>query len=500
MRRLLHITLLLLLPALAVAQDDSVQQQLWQSYQRYVDSVNDEYLRYTGQQRQSYQRYTDSVSDEFLRYVEQRWQDYRLYTGEHRPTRHEPLRQPVADPSATSPDTLSAIIVDTAVIHQPDAKPVTNSLSQNPDSRSLSVYVPFYGLSLDFSVPATLCATTLGGHRESHVADYWRSLNRIGLESCCEQLSRQQRRLQLNDYALFRLSMSLAATLYPSLPDEQCALVVYLLNSLHYNSKVGSSDDGLVILLATANRIYDMPFVEDSRNRYYVFAPASRSKVSGNIKTYNRQLSQSANNLSLYLSQSPLLGVDASPKPYTYRFDSGNTLSFAVNRQLIDFYSDYPSVELAVYARAAASTDFNQSVVQGFAPLLADKVNRQEAVGQLLQYVQRGFDYQPDIRQFGTEKTFFCEENFYYPANDCEDRAILFARMVRLLTSLDVVLLEFHDHVAAAVCFADENVQGTSVRYAGRRYTVCDPTYIDAAVGMLPQRYHNEKPKLIQVL
>lgn len=500
MRRIPLIILLLLMPALAVAQNDSVQSQLQQSFQRYIDSVNKAYLQNAGQQQQAWQRNADSVSDEFLRYVEQSWQDYRLHTGEQRPTRHEPLRQPVADTSESSPDTISAIIVDTTPVHQPDTKRVTNSLSENMDKRGQAVQVPFYGLRLDFTVPASLGSTTLGGQRESHVADYWRSLNLIGLGSCCEQLTRQQRRLQLNDYALFRLTMCLAATLYPSLPDEQCAFVVYLLNSLRYNSKVGRSDDGLVILLATANRIYDKPFVEDGHTRYYVFAPASRQKVSGNIRTYNRQLPQSVNSVSLGLSKSPLLGGSATGKPYTWRFDSGNTLTFTANRHLIDFYSAYPSVDLEVYARAAASSDFNRAVVQGFTPLLADKSSRQDAVGFLLNYVQHGFDYLPDIRQFGTEKTFFCEENFFYPANDCEDRAILFARMVRLLTSLDVVLLEFHDHVAAAVCFADENVQGTSVRYAGRRYTVCDPTYIDAPVGMLPQRYHNEKPKLIQVL
>ena len=500
MKRILHITLLLLLPTLAVAQYDSVQNHLWQRYQQYADSVGNEYQRISGQQQLDYQRHSDSVSDVFLRHVEQLWQDYLLQSGEQRPTRHEPLSQPVADTSETSPDTLSAVIVDTAAIHKPETKPVTNSLYENYDKRIQTVYVPFYGLLLDFTVPSALGSTTLGGQREGHVADYWRSLNRIGLESLCDQLARQQRRLQLNDYALFRLSMSLAATVYPSLPDEQCALVVYLLNSLHYNSKVGSGDGGLVILLATSNRIYDTPFIEDGNTRYYLFIPTSRQEIAGNVKTYNRQLPQSVNSVSLWLSKSPLLGVSPAAKPYTYRFDADNALSFVVNRQLIDFYSAYPSVELAVYARAAASTAFNRAIVQGLAPLLADKSSRQDKVGFLLKYVQRGFDYLPDIRQFGAEKTFFCEENFYYPANDCEDRAILFARMVRLLTSLDVVLLEFSDHVAAAVCFADETVQGTSVSHAGRRYIVCDPTYIDATVGMLPKRYHNEKPKLIQVL
>lgn len=498
MRHLLYILSLLLLPALAAAQHDSVPRRTMQGYQHHADSVRGRYMRYGGQLRQTYMRYADSVRDEFLRHVGQRWQSYRLKAGERRPTRHEPPQQPVADAREPRPDTLSTIIVDTATVRQPDTKRVTNSRSEYAGRQTRSLSVPFYGLRLNFTVHASLGSTRLGGRRENNVAEYWRSLGNMGLESCCEQLARYQSSLQLNDYALFRLAMSFAATLYPALPDEQCALVVYMLNLLHYNSKLGRSDEGLVILLAIANRIYDIPFLDDGNTRYYLFGSASRQKTVGTLRTYNRQLPESVNNVSLWLTRSPRLGDGAAEKPYTWRFDADNQLTFAVNRQLIDFYSDYPTAELAVYARAATSRAFSKAVEQCFARLLADK-SRRDKVSFLLNYVQHGFGYLPDTRQFGSEKTFFCEENFFYPANDCEDRAILFARMVRMLTGLDVVLLEFTDHVAAAVCFAGENVPGTSVQYAGRRYTVCDPTYIDATVGMLPQRYHNEKPRLVQV-
>ena len=106
-----------------------------------------------------------------------------------------------------------------------------------------------------------------------------------------------------------------------------------------------------------------------------------------------------------------------------------------------------------------------------------------EAVDFLLAYVQYGFEYALDTEQFGYEKPFFCEENFYYPKNDCEDRAVLFSFLVRHLLHLDVVLIEYPGHIATAVHFPTE-VKGESVMYKGKRYVICDPTYIGASVGV----------------
>ena len=49
----------------------------------------------------------------------------------------------------------------------------------------------------------------------------------------------------------------------------------------------------------------------------------------------------------------------------------------------------------------------------------------------LLHYLHRAFPYKTDEAQFGVERTLFAEEMFHYPYSDCEDRSILFARLVR---------------------------------------------------------------------
>jgi hypothetical protein len=55
--------------------------------------------------------------------------------------------------------------------------------------------------------------------------------------------------------------------------------------------------------------------------------------------------------------------------------------------------------------------------------------------------------------------------------------------LVRELMGLDVVLVRYPGHMATAVCFT-EKVEGTTLQYKGKTYTISDPTYIGADVGM----------------
>jgi hypothetical protein len=88
---------------------------------------------------------------------------------------------------------------------------------------------------------------------------------------------------------------------------------------------------------------------------------------------------------------------------------------------------------------------------------------------------------------------------FFYPLSDCEDRSILFAWLVRNLTGLDVVSLNYPGHVATAVAFKGK-VDGDSIVYKGKRYTVADPTYMNARSGMTMPKFRAVTPKIHSVL
>ena len=120
------------------------------------------------------------------------------------------------------------------------------------------------------------------------------------------------------------------------------------------------------------------------------------------------------------------------------------------------------------------------------------------AVNIILRFVQTAFKYQTDDIQFGREKWLFPDETIYYPYADCEDRSILFAWMVKTLTGLDVVGLDWPGHIATAVAFND-NIPGDYLIINGRRYTICDPTYINADIGMMMDNYRGVGVRVIEI-
>lgn len=116
----------------------------------------------------------------------------------------------------------------------------------------------------------------------------------------------------------------------------------------------------------------------------------------------------------------------------------------------------------------------------------------------LLDLVQRGIPYKHDLQQFREENYLFADETLFYPFADCEDRAVLFARLVKHYTGLDVVGLDYPDHVSAAVKLNEDN-PGDYILVNDQRYYICDPTYIGAKPGMAMECMKNERPVVIPV-
>ena len=123
-------------------------------------------------------------------------------------------------------------------------------------------------------------------------------------------------------------------------------------------------------------------------------------------------------------------------------------------------------------------------------------LSEKDAVNKLLNFVQTAFEYEYDDRVWGEDRAFFAEETLYYPYADCEDRAVLFSRLVRDIIGLNVVLLYYPGHLAAAVEF-NEEVLGDYLLYGNSKYIVCDPTYIGAPVGRTMPNMNNTEAQII---
>ena len=134
---------------------------------------------------------------------------------------------------------------------------------------------------------------------------------------------------------------------------------------------------------------------------------------------------------------------------------------------------------------------------QGLLPQLKKytaTMNEDEAVGFLLSFVQHAFAYKTDIEQFGHEKCFFVEESVFFPYNDCKDRSVIFAWLVRELLGIKVVGLLYPGHMSTGVALKQIKSGYSTVEYQGQQFVIADPTYIGAPVGMAMPSYVNLNP------
>lgn len=156
----------------------------------------------------------------------------------------------------------------------------------------------------------------------------------------------------------------------------------------------------------------------------------------------------------------------------------------------ISFMETYPSVAIGTthnqdwrnYASAPLSAMAKEKLYPNLKKAISAK-SETEAVSIILNFVQTAFEYKTDGEVWGKERAFFPEETLYYPFCDCEDRSILFCRLIKDLLGLDTAFISYPGHVAAAVRFSTE-VTGDYFTIDGKKYLICDPTYINAGIGL----------------
>jgi len=85
----------------------------------------------------------------------------------------------------------------------------------------------------------------------------------------------------------------------------------------------------------------------------------------------------------------------------------------------------------------------------------------------------------------------FAQETLYYDKSDCEDRAVLFASLVKEFFGLRVIGVKYKDHMATALYIP---LDGDNVMVESKRFVVADPTYVNASVGVSMPKYRAMKP------
>ena len=408
----------------------------------------------------------------------------------------QPEKKPVVEVVEAEPEAERTPVVEADRRPEPAAEPrlpvsstPTSPLYRGESGRSKIVYggLAFY---LNNSLNRKC---SLNGLNENAIADAYEALCNSDYKPLLADCAQIRKDLRLNDWGVFTLVRQVADT-YCGTANESIVMQQFLLNEMGYKARMArkATEDKMMLFVATDCSIYAHPYITLNGQNYY--------NLSGNNEQCQFYMCQkdspkAKNSVGMQLKEAPLFPGTVVSSTHQAK-GSAARVTVDVPKALMDFYKDYPQCDYSVYFNAPVNVAMENRILSSLAPLVQGR-NEADAANILINFVQTAFQYQTDSQQFGYEKPFFVEELFYYPYSDCEDRAMLFSYLVRKLLGLDVVLLDYPEHIATAVRF-NGNVSGDYLMVNGRKYIVCDPTYIGASIGMTMPRYKTVSAKVLK--
>lgn len=467
-------------------------------------------LEYQARRRQAYTEFRDNYRKACADFMRKRWEAFRAEAPVAVPLRREPDRPVTKHPDGISVPTQDRMPCDKVVDLPEPAREMPGApgiaevpaLPGNPaaekgargngaeEGRKPAAGTDAAAPAVDVSRPykftfyGTDCSVSLAAkHRfglpsvqEGNVADAWERVSGGSYDAVAEECRAMKKALGLNDWGYYDLVRTLCDTFCGRKSNESVVLQSFLMAEAGYRVRLARGDGRLFLLLAPDGQVYARPYFNIDGQVFYILDDVPRA-ASYNICNFTIPGERP---LSLAMPTPPIL-AQKSPAPAVRNFDNVVSTTVTVNRNLMDFYTNYPPCYWSVYAATGLTPSTRGQLYPALRGALSGKGER-EAAELLLHYLHKAFPYKTDEAQFGVERTFFAEEMYYYPYSDCEDRSILYARLVKDLLGLDVVLLYYPAHIATAVCFAGD-VKGDYMQLGNKRYVICDPTYIGSDVG-----------------
>lgn len=479
----MKITVLLLFLCLSVKllaqDDDSIESTEFADFRKELQGEYDDFRK--------------EINAEYVDFLSKAWKEYRLFQGKTPDEMPKPLSPVLFQEEKNDRDIMVAV---DGIIDKPIDEVSTMGRAEAGDTpwkTDDSLRLDYFGARLRLRYqnrPFLLPAIT-----EQSVGNFWKEVAGSHYSPLLSDMLRYKTEMQMNDWAYFLLTEKVATRL-SALRSEDCRTVFqhFLLVQAGYDVRLARIDRFLVLLLPVREEVYARSYLEIDGKQYYVISKKNLKSYS-NIYTY--QLPEKLIErpyVSLMIHKELLLPMQ--PVAFSVKV-AGIEVKGEVNINKIRFYKEYPLCELSVYAQAPVDSRLSRQLVTSLSAQLVGK-SSVETLNILLSWVQKGFSYLTDGKQFGYEKPFFIEENFYYPATDCEDRSILFAFLVRNLLKKKVVLLDYPGHVATAVRM-DSEVKGNYILLDGEKYIVCDPTYMNAEAGRVIPACRKKRPKVIRL-
>lgn len=491
--RILSVTVLMSLVIATSAQSDKKAE-----FEAYKAKKQKEFAEYKSKKQREFDEYRRKKNEEFAAYVRKKWEAFNGLKPQPKPKDEDKPPVVIKDEQRQQPIKDNPIpIKETITPPKPEPKPQPIApIQETPKPVEKWVTFNVYGTEMKVRFEDKQ-RFKIADITEGAIADCWHKLAGQDYDNTVHDCMALRDSKQLSDWAYLNMLQKMAEQCVGR-GNEATLLVAYVYAQSGYQMRLAMTGQVLRMLYSSRHVIFDKPCFTLDGKSFYVWNGSETQLHICNVG-FPKETP-----LSLYVPNTQGLTVSTTAQRTltSLRYPQMKA-QVCVNKNLIDFYNSYPTSSIsnnfmtrwAMYANTPLEPTAKNSLYPALRKAIKD-CGEQEAVARLLNWVQTAFVYEYDDKVWGHDRAFFAEESLYYPYCDCEDRSILFSRLVRDLLGLRCILVYYPGHLATAVHFTD-NVKGDYILLNGQRYIVCDPTYIGAPVGLTMPNMDNSKASVI---
>lgn len=478
------------------------------TFDQYKAQKQQDFKNYKEKRRKEFEEFRRKRNEEFARFVRKSWAkaNPKPITPKPKDDPKPPVVVPKDDVPPVNPNPKPLPYEDVVPAPKPKPQPQpVDPIEEVPVTpvtpTQPSVSFSFFGTTdkVRFDKKYTIKLASLN---ENAIANAWLKLSEESYTNLIHDCLEIRKNHGLCDWAYLMMLQNMSESICGKGTNESVLLMAYVYCQSGYQMRMAIDRQKLLLLFSSKHQIYDLPYFTVDGSYYYPLLRKGE-KISEQIQICRAAFpKEKSMSLLLPTAQNFAASYNGQRTIKSERYPNVSAV-VKVNKNLISFYNTYPSsmvgdnfmTRWAMYANTPMAKDVSKQLYPQLKSMV-DGHSQLDAVNMLLNWVQTGFVYEYDDKVWGGDRAFFAEESLYYPYCDCEDRSILFTRLVRDLLGLKCILIYYPGHLAAAVRFTD-SVNGDYIQLNGQRYIVSDPTYIGAPVGMTMPNMNNQSAKVI---
>ncbi len=438
------------------------------------------------QQKQEFHQFNNKELAAFYALLKTEWRQFTLAQGLVTDSVPKPKKLPVIRTPAPTPPVTVPLPIKTR-----PTPPIVKPIERSPQN------ISFFGHTIQWKVPRPFqqwANQRLAQVNNHGIAEYWGALQQLPMRTIHRRAQQIANQLQLNDWGYMQFIHRIARQL--TADNNRALLTTWgLLMAQKKDVRLGYAAQNIYMLFASKQPLYGVPFFTLDDRRYYLFSPTKRSVSPTRVRSYPKGIG-ALRPMNFSLAQTPQLSANTQWKDFSFSFAQQQYhWNIPVAVPLIKYFATHPQLKVDGYFTNQPSARVQRAIIQQLRPVI-EKIPPTHAINFLLRLVQKSFTYQTDAQQFKEERHLLSEETLYYPASDCEDRAVFFAWLVKTLLDLPVIGIDYPGHIATAVAHGG---RGKYYTYQGTRYYVADPTYSGANLGIEMPQFKQVRPRLFQI-